>query len=49
MWDVDELRSIITDRFTPDELIDILNIETEDIFDRFLEEILRVDWTEVLE
>ena len=46
---VNELRSLILDRFTAEELCEILQLETEDIFDRFMEECLsRVDWSEHL-
>ena len=45
---VNQLRDMIMDRFTPDELCEILNLETEDVFDRFTEECLRTDWSEWL-
>lgn len=44
---VDQLRSAISDRYTAEELVEILGLSTEDIFDRFVEEVLRTDWTEL--
>lgn len=41
---VADLRAILTDRFTPEELIELLNVTTADVFDRFLDECLEVDW-----
>lgn len=45
---VTQLRAMVIDRFTAEELCEILGAETEDIFDRFFEECLRVDWSEHL-
>lgn len=43
---VDELRAMLVDRFTPEDLCEILGITVEDLFERFNEEVLRTDWGE---
>lgn len=45
---VDTLRAALIDRFSPEELCEVLRIETEDIVDRFIEEVLRTDWGDYL-
>lgn len=45
---VNELLLILQDRFTAEELCEILGLTVEDLFDKFTDEILRTDWTEVL-
>lgn len=45
---VETLRSILADRFTAEELCEILCLQPEDIVDRFIEEVLRTDWSEHL-
>lgn len=44
----DRLKTILVDRFTPEELIELLNVTTEDVFDRFFEQCLELDLEEVL-
>jgi len=44
----DELIALISDRFTPDELCEILSLNTKDILEQFREECLQVDWSEHL-
>ena len=41
---IDELRLRLCDRFTPDELIDLLGVSTEQVFERFLEECMELEW-----
>lgn len=45
---VDQLRMNLINRFTADELCEILNLEPEDIIERFFEEVLRTNWSEHL-
>ena len=45
---VDELRFMICDRLTPEELIEALGVTTEMVFDRFKDEVLELDLGEVL-
>jgi hypothetical protein len=45
---INELRAIVSDRFTPDELIDLLDVPTVEVFDRFVDECLEIDWELVL-
>ncbi len=43
-----ELKFMICDRLTPEELIEALGVSTEQVFERFREEILELDLSEVL-
>ena len=45
---VNQLCEMISDRFTAEELVEILGLTTEDVFNRYIEECLRVDWSEHL-
>lgn len=45
---VDELKYLICDRLTPEELIEALGVTTADVFDRFFEEVLELDLGDVL-
>jgi len=45
---VDQLRATLADRFTPEELIELLNVTTEDVFDRFVDQCLELDLEEIL-
>jgi hypothetical protein len=45
---INELRAIVSDRFTPDELVDLLDVPTAEVFDRFVDECLEIDWELVL-
>lgn len=45
---VDELKFFICDRLTPEELIEALGVSTADVFERFRDEILELDMSEVL-
>lgn len=45
---ITELKFMICDRLTPEELIEALGVSTADVFDRFYEEILELDLSEVL-
>lgn len=45
---VDELKYLICDRLTPEELIEALGVTTADVFDKFFEEILELDLGVVL-
>ena len=43
---VDALLVLLRDRFTPEELCEILGLTVDDLFDRFTDEILTTDWDE---
>lgn len=45
---VDTLLSFLDERFTPEELTEILGVTNDDIFDRFRDKILEHDWAEFL-
>lgn len=45
---VDTLLAFLDERFTPDELTELLGITNDDIFDRFRDKILEYDWAEYL-
>jgi len=45
---VDELLAQIDDRFTADEILEILCVTTDDVFDKFYDRILKVNWSEFL-
>lgn len=42
-YQVERLREHLSDRFTPEELIELLGVTTEQVFDRFLEECLELN------
>ena len=45
---VDTLLSFLDERFTAEELTELLGITNDDIFDRFRDKILEYDWDEYL-
>jgi len=45
---LDQLNKMLNDRFTVDELCEILNLTVDDLFYKFLDEILEVNWEELL-
>lgn len=45
---LDELKALICDRLTPEELVEALGVSTADVFDRFYEEIMELDLGDVL-
>lgn len=45
---VNHLRSVLVDRFTAEELCEILGLTPEDIIDKFTEEVMETDWHEHL-
>jgi hypothetical protein len=40
---VNQWRQVLIDRLTPEELIELLGVSVEDIFERFLDECLELD------
>lgn len=38
----------VCDRLTPEELIEILGVSVEEVYERFFEECHKIDWEEVL-
>lgn len=48
MEQLNHLRSVLADRFTAEELCEILGLKPEDIIDRFTEEVMGTDWDEHL-
>ena len=40
---INERRSILCDRLTPEELIELLGVTTEEVFDKFTDECLEID------
>jgi hypothetical protein len=45
---VEELKFMICDRLTPEELIEALGVTTEQVFEAFLDKCLELDLDEVL-
>lgn len=45
---VSAIRAILCDRFTAEELVELLCLSTEQVFDRFVDECLELDLEEVL-
>lgn len=45
---IEDLKAALCDRYTPEELIEILGVSGETVFDRFLDEFLELDLEEVL-
>lgn len=45
---IDQLRDMICDRFTAAELIEILDMPVCDVFDKFRDECMDINWSEHL-
>jgi len=45
---IDQLNKTLNDRYTVDELCEILKLSVDDLFYKFLDEILEVNWEELL-
>lgn len=45
---IDTLLSFLDERFTPEELTELLGLTNDDLFDKFRERILEYDWDEYL-
>jgi hypothetical protein len=45
---INELKLILCDRLTPEELIEALGVTTADVFERYLDEVLELDLSEIL-
>lgn len=45
---LDHLRDVLCDRFSPDELLELLGLTTEQVFDAFTDECLELNLEEVL-
>lgn len=43
---IDEYRSYITERFTAPELADMMEISSQEFFDRFIDEVLEFDFSD---
>lgn len=39
---------MICDRYTPEELIELLGVTVEEVFDRFQDEVMNLDLEEIL-
>lgn len=44
----EDVRELICDRYTPEELIELLGVTVEEVFDRFKDEVLALDLEEIL-
>lgn len=47
-YEVNELRQRLIDRFTPEELIEALGVETGDVFDAFFDRCVEKNWEDVI-
>lgn len=45
---VNDLYIALEDKLTAEELCELLGLTVEDLFDKFTDEILEIDWDEVL-
>lgn len=45
---IDYLHDALSDRFTAEELCEILHLSVNDIFVAFLDDVLKIDWSELL-
>lgn len=45
---VENLLAAIDDKYTPEELVEILGLTNQDVFDKFLDEILETNWKGLL-
>jgi len=45
---LDDIKNILCDRFTPEELIEILGVSVEEVFDRFQDECMALDLEDIL-
>lgn len=45
---VADLKAILCDRFTSEELIEVLGVSSAEVFERFFDECLELDLSEVL-
>lgn len=46
---VDELRQMLCDRLTPEELIEYLGVTTGEVFDKFVDNCIETDWDAILD
>ena len=45
---LDQLSKVLNDRFTVEELCEILNLSVDDLINKFIDEILEINWNELL-
>jgi hypothetical protein len=45
---IEDLKAILCDRYTPEELIELLGVDVQMVFERFLDECLELNLEEVL-
>ena len=39
---------LVAERYTPEELVELLGVSTEELIDHFRHKLMTLDWTEVL-
>lgn len=44
---VEHRKAVLCDRFTPEELIELLGVTTEEVFERFRDECLELQWEDI--
>ena len=45
---VSDLNKMLNDRYTAEDLCEILGLTLDDLFYKFTDEVLEVDWSEIL-
>lgn len=45
---IDDLNKVLNDRYTAEELCEILGLTVDALFYKFIDEIVEVDWSEIL-
>lgn len=45
---IEDLNKVLNDRYTAEELCELLGLTLDDLFYKFLDEVLEVDWEEIL-
>ena len=45
---IDDLNKVLNDRYQAEDLCEILGLTLDDLFYKFTDEVLEVDWSEIL-
>ncbi len=45
---VSDLNKVLNDRYTAEDLCEILGLTLDDLFYKFMDEVLEIDWSEIL-
>ena len=45
----DDYELVVAERYTPEELVELLGVTTEELISRFRQKLYQLDWREVLD